>query len=492
MLPPHDRDLGMMVAVQAALIAELRAANAALRTQVAELQAVNQALQARVAELERRLGQDSSNSSKPPSQDGLRKPARPARRDRGARRPGKQPGASGAHLAQVANPDEVVVHLPERCAGCGSDLADAAAAGVQARQVFDLPELGLRVTEHRAQRRRCSCGVETAGRFPDGVRSPAQYGPGLRALACYLCVSQHLPVQRAARLLGDVLGASIAAGTLQGVVAQGAAGLGQFTRAVRDQLAAAAVAHFDETGARVAGRLHWVHSASTPELTWQTVHPRRGRQAMDAAGVLPGFQGVAVHDGWSPYWSYDAVHALCGAHLLRELDAVACEPRQGWAAGMAELLCDAKLVADRARQAGHKQADEAARARLMTRYERLLADGERANPPPQPRREGPGRQRQRRSPAARLLARLDAHRDEVLRFLDDLRVPFTNNQAERDLRMVKLQQKISGCWRTRTGAEAFLVVRSYLSTARKQGLNPLDVLCRLFQGNPWLPAPAGS
>jgi transposase len=237
------------------------AANAALGAQVVALQAANQALQARVAELQRRLGRDSST---PPSQDGLRKPARPARRDRGARRPGKQPGAPGAHLAQVADPDEVVVHLPQRCAGCGGDLADAAGAGVEARQVFDLPELGLWVTEHRAQRRRCTCGVETVGRFPDGVRAPAQYGPGLRALACYLCVYQHLPVEWAARLLGDVLGASVAAGTRQGVVAQGAAGLGEFAAVVRDQVAAAAVAHFDETGARVAGRLHWVHSASTP------------------------------------------------------------------------------------------------------------------------------------------------------------------------------------------------------------------------------------
>ena len=213
---------------------------------------------------------------------------------------------------------------------------------------------------------------------------------------------------------------------------------------------------------------------------------------MDAAGVLPGFQGVAVHDGWSPYWGYAATHALCGAHLLRELDAVAEEPRQGWAAGMAELLCDAKLVVDRARQAGYEQVDEAARATLVARYERLLADGERANPPPRLRRGGRGHRRQRRSPATRLLARLDSHRDEVLRFLNDLRVPFTNNQAERDLRMVKLQQKISGCWRTLVGAEAFLTVRSYLSTARKQGLNPLDVLRRLFEGRPWLPALVGS
>jgi transposase len=257
---------------------------------------------------------------------------------------------------------------------------------------------------------------------------------------------------------------------------------------VRAGLAAAPVAHFDETGARVAGRLHWVHSASTSLLSLFIVHAKRGKVAMDQAGVLPGFVGVAVHDGWAPYWRYDVTHALCGAHLLRELDAVTEEPGQGWAAGMAELLVDAKLVADRARAAGLQRVDDQARARLHAQYERLLADGQAANPP----LPTIGRRRGRacRSPAGRLLARLDTHCGEVLRSLDDCRVPFDNNQAERDLRMVKLQQKISGCWRTLAGAQAFLVLRSYLATARKHGNNPLAVLRRLFQGHPWLPAPA--
>jgi len=482
-ISPDPRDLEATVAVQAVIITALRAANAALRAQVAQLAG-------RVAELERRLGKDSSNSSKPPSQDGLRKPTRSLRGDVGGRRPGKQPGAPGAHLARVAEPDEVVVHAPERCATCGAALVAALVTGVEARQVFDVPKVRLRVTEHRVERRRCGCGETTAGVFPQGVRAPAQYGPGVRALGCYLLVYQHLPVDRAARLLGDVLGAPVAAGTLAGVVAEGAAGLGGFTQAVRDQLAVAPVAHFDETGARVAGRLHWVHSASTSTLTLQTVHPKRGTAAMDQAGVLPALQGVAVHDGWSPYWRYDLVHALCGAHLLRELEAIANEPAQGWTAGMVELLCDAKRVADRARAAGCAQVDDAARARLWARYERLLADGHAANPPPRARRGGGCRQR--RSPAANLLARLETYRHEVLRFLDDLQVPFDNNQAERDLRMVKLQQKISGCWRTLAGAEAFLTVRSYISTARKQSRSPLDALRRLFQGHPWLPAPATS
>ncbi len=473
------------MAVQAAVIAELRAANASLV-------AANAALQARVAELERRLGRDSANSSRPPSQDGLRKPARAQRRaaERGeGRRPGKQPGAPGAHLTQVATPDEVVWHTPDRCGGCSGDLADAPVVGVQARQVFDLPPLHLAVVEHRVQRRRCACGSTTAAAFPAHARAAACYGPGVRALVCYLYVHQHLPVDRAAQLLGDVLGAPLATGTLAAVVAEGAAGLEGFAQVVRERLAVAPVAHFDETGARVAGRLHWVHSASTAGLSLFTVHPKRGKVAMDAAGVLPGFGGVAVHDGWAPYWRYqDIRHALCGAHLLRELEAIAEGPGQGWAAGMAELLCDVKLAGDRARAAGLQWVDDQARARLRVRYQRLLADGRAANPPPRAAR----RVGVRRSPAARLLARLDAHRDEVLRSLDDTRVPFDNNQGERDLRMVKLQQKISGCWRTLAGAQAFLTLRSYVSTARKQGMNPLAVLRQLFEGRPWLPAPVGS
>ena len=470
------------------MIDQLREANA-------RLAAANAGLHARVAELERRLGKDSSNSSKPPSSDGLGKPARAQRRNAeraaGRRKPGKQPGAPGAHLAPVAEPDQVVEHVPERCGGCGEELAGAVVVGVEARQVFDLPVLRLGVVEHLAQRRRCGCGQVTAAAFPAQARAAACYGPRLRALVCYLLVHQHLPIDRAAQLCWDVLGASVATGTLASVVAEAAGGLEGFVEVVREQLAAGPVAHFDETGGRVAGRLHWVHSASTGRLSLFTVHAKRGKVAMDAAGVLPGFGGVAVHDGWSPYWRYEHLtHALCGAHLLRELQAITDEPGQGWAAGMAELLVDVKLASDRARAAGFQRVDDDARARLHTRYERLLADGQAANPPPPASGRRPGRPR--RSPAARLLARLDTHRDEVLRSLDDTRVPFDNNQAERDLRMVKLQQKISGCWRTPAGAEAFLALRSYLATARKHGMSPLAVLGQLFEGRPWLPAAAPS
>jgi transposase len=360
---------------------------------------------------------------------------------------------------------------------------------VEARQVFDLPEVRLWVCEHRAERRRCACGRVTAGVFPEQARAAACYGPGVRALGAYLAVQHHLPVERATQVLDDGLGAGCAAGTLGGLVAEAARGLGGFVERVREQLAGAEVAHFDETGARVAGRLHWVHSASTPLLSLFTVHPKRGVVAMDAAGVLPGFQGVAVHDGWSPYWRYQgATHALCAAHLLRELEAVAELPGQGWAAELAEWFAIACAQAVAARDAGADRLAPAVLARLTDRYDRILAAGRAANsPPPRPPAR---RRRRRRSPAACLLERLQAHREEVLRFLEDLRVPPTNNLAERDIRMVKLQQKISGCWRTLDGAQAFLTVRSYVATARKHGINPLAALRRLFEGDPWLPAPA--
>jgi transposase len=485
-----DLDLEAAVAVQAMVIEQLREANARLVAANAEQASLIATLNARVAELERRLGRDSSNSSRPPSSDGLGKPPAPKRRQRGGgRAAGKQPGAPGAHLAQVADPDEVVVHRPVVCERCGGDLTLAPVTGVEARQVFDLPEVRLGVCEHRAERRTCACGTTTQAGFPAEARAAACYGAGVRGLAGYLMVGHHLPVERAAQVLGDALGARVSAGMLAGLAAEAAGGLGGFVERVRERLAGAEVAHFDETGARVAGRLHWVHSASTELLSLFRVHAKRGVAAMDAAGVLPGFGGVAVHDGWSPYWRYSkATHALCAAHLLRELEAVAGLPGQGWAAELAEWFSIACATTTSARADGADRLEPAVSAGLCDRYDDILAKGQAANPPPS--RPPSRRRRRRRSPAACLLERLETHRGEVLRFLQDLRVPPTNNLAERDIRMVKLQQKISGCWRTLDGAQAFLTVRSYISTARKHGINPLVALRRLFKGDPWLPAPA--
>ena len=281
--------------------------------------------------------------------------------------------------------------------------------------MHDLPQLGLLVTEHRAERRRCVCGTVTAAAFPDGVRAPACYGPGVRAAVCYLHGQQHLPVERTAQALADLVGAEVAAGTVAAILGECADGLDGFIEAVRWQLAAAPVAHFDETGARVAGRLHWLHSACTDRLSLFTVHPRRGRQAMDQAGVLPDFQGVAVHDGWSSYAHYQqATHARCNAHHLRELAGVATLPGQrAWATGMAALLIEAKWAVGRAVAAGTDRLDPRRLDHYRARYQAIIDEGWRANPQPATTgTSGDRAGRRRRSKAASLLARLDDHREE--------------------------------------------------------------------------------
>jgi hypothetical protein len=315
---------------------------------------------------------------------------------------------------------------------------------------------------------------------PATVGAPAQYGPGVRAAASYLVAAQHLPYERAAATLADLLGAPVSTGSVAAWVADGAAALGEFTAAVREQLAGRAVVNFDETGLRVDGRLSWVHSASADTLTLYTCHERRGVEAMNAAGVLPAFRGIAVHDGWKPYRRYDVTHALCNAHHLRELAGIAEHGGQDWAADMARLLVEIHRVVERAKQAG---ADGLA-ADLITayraRYQQIVQAGWAVNPG--------GHRGRRGNRAANLLDRLDRYRDDVLRFATDFRVPFENNLAERDIRMVKLRQKISGCLRTTAGATAFCALRSYLSTAAKHGRSALAVLRQLHQGQPWLPA----
>ena len=276
-------------------------------------------------------------------------------------------------------------------------------------------------------------------------------------------------------------------GHVAGFVAQGADGLEEFLEEIRSQLTNAEVAHFDETGGRIEGRLAWIHAASTETLTLLTAHRKRGVEAMTDVGVLPVFKGVAVHDGWAPYRNFeDAEHALCGAHHLRELVA-ACEQGQAWALGMSCLLLDTKDAVDEAKAAGRKRLSANAVSELHASYRAVIELGYEENPGVADLSQG---RQPKRTKAQNLLLRLDQREREVLRFAHDFRVPFDNNLSERDLRMIKLQQKISGCWRTRQGAERFLAIRSYLSTARKQEQSPIDALTRLASGRPWLPARA--
>lgn len=507
----------MVALVEALLdrIAALEQANARLAAANGALEQTVATLTRRVTHLEHRLALDSHNSSKPPSSDwGSRgKPAprslRPAPGTSG-RRPGGQPGHPGTTLRLVDTPDRLVVHHPAQCAACGValTLADGGErVGAERRQVVDLPPLALEVTEHRVVHVACAaCGVETAGVFPVEVSQPVQYGDRVRAAAVYLHDYQLLPYARATELLDDLFGTGGARGTgglapcartVQAAESTCAAGLASVEAAIKEALQQAGVAHFDETSVRVDGHREWLHVTSTATLTHYGVHPKRGRGATDALGILPVFTGTAAHDAWAPYFTYDdCTHALCNAHLLRELVYLHEQHHQAWADELATLLVTGKDLVDTARAAGQDHLDAVLRATLDAHYDHLLAQGWAANPPPAPPPTGtppapPRRGRHTQTKAQNLLDRLGTRRREVLAFLDDFAVPFDNNQAERDLRMLKVQQKISGGFRSPAGAAAFARIRGYLSTLRKQGLPVLHALERVFAGSPLVPSFAG-
>lgn len=458
---------------------------AAQQRVIAQQVAQIEALQARVAELERRLGLNSRNSSKPPSSEGLAKPPPRSLRKVSGRRPGKQPGSPGAALSQVQCPDEVVEHRPVACAGCRDALAGAPVVDVVRRQVFDLPPVRMTVTEHRLASCRCACGAVTGAAAPAGVGSPAQYGPGVAALAAYLVVAHHVPVKRAAQILADLCGAAVSVGWVAARISRTASGLTGFAARLGEAVSAAPVVHFDETSARVDGRNRWVHVACTPWLTAYHLDDKRGQDAINAMGALPALSApqVAVHDGWMPYLRdcYTGVaHALCNAHHLRELLGWAeHDPdRNGWALTLADLLREGKTRVDAALATGHHRLDQPILADLLTRWQQGIDAAYAANPPP------PGRGRGK---ILALVDRLRGFTTEIWRFAHNFTVPFDNNQAERDIRMVKLQPKISGGWRTTDGARDWLRIRSYISTAAKHGLHILTALRDAVTGNAWTP-----
>ena len=477
---------------------ELEAENASLQAETATLHEQVRALVARVQELEGRLAKDSHNSSKPPSSDGLaRKPK--SLRPKSGKKSGGQPGHRGHHLRLVAQPDVLVPHRPATCGTCQHPLPPTASAWVERRQVHELPPLRVVVTEHQIAHVRCpDCGATTRGEVPPTVRAPVQYGPRLQALAVYLVQQQFVPYARTRELLAEVFGAPLAVGTLVSLVQRGAAQLDRVEGQIKRGLRRAAVLHHDETGLRVVRHAasptapagaqgHWTHVTSTPQLTHYAVHPQRGAGALEAIGILPRFRGVSVHDGWTSYRHYQRCrHALCNAHHLRELTFVEEELHQPWAGQLKALLREMHTTVEQARAAGATQLPTAQRDALRARYEALLGVGLAANPRPPPAAAdaAPRRGRPKQSPVRNLLDRLWTYEDEALLFLDDFAVPFDNNQAERDLRMVKVQQKVSGTFRSPRGAHAFCRLRTLLSTWRKQGRSALGALEALVAGRP--------
>ena len=464
----------------------LKAENIALRVECGTLRE-------RVRTLEAQLAKDSHNSHKPPSSDGLAKPAPKSLRAPSQRPSGGQLGHPGHTLRMVENPDRILTHRVERCSACGQSLDTVHPARIERRQVHDLPEPKLEITEHQVETKTCSCGCVNRATFPPEAPAPVQYGPRLKGTAVYLSQYQLIPFERTGEILRDLHGCeSFSQGTLANFHADCAARLEPVEAAILQQVADSPVAGFDETGVRATGSLHWLHTVCTKMLTWYYAHKKRGSEAMDAAGVLPTFQGRAIHDFWKSYLKYDCQHALCNAHLLRELVFLHEQHKQVWAKAMIDHLLAIKQAVANARTAQLQALPDTEKVSLIARYNRIVEEGyaenPRAQPPSGPKRRG----RPKQTKALNLLDRFRDHSQSILAFLHDFAVPFDNNQAERDLRMMKVRQKISGTFRSFDALENFCRIRGYVSTARKNGLTALDALRRIFLGNPFLPTPDSS
>lgn len=440
-------------------------------------------LKARVAELERRLGRNSGNSSMPPSTDVFTKPAKPVIPKSGRRR-GKQPGAPGGGLALVADPDQVVDVYPSACGGCGTSLtasSEADSAGYARRQCRDIPAVSVAVTETRWHTVRCGCGYATAAPVPAQVADGPCYGPGLASLAVYLVVYQHIPVERAAQLIADVTGANVSTGWVASQLPKAAGLVAGSVRLIRALLILGHVLHADESTTNIAGRRRYLHVACTRALTLLGLAPR-SRRGADGLGVLPGFRGTMVHDAYVLYDGYpDAAHQLCIAHVIRELTAQEeLFAHQVWPGQIRWALSQLNKQAAAARDAG---LDHIPPERAEV-YLRVFHQGVAVGLSRHPRTSRTAAQ----SDATNLLERLRDRAHQYLRFTEDLHVDATNNRAERDLRPVKTQIKISGCHQSQTGAAHWLAVRSYISSAIKNGHGAYDALHHAFTGKPWMPA----
>jgi transposase len=491
--PSYDELAVLVVGLTARLdelsarVAGLEADNARLITENTELRRENAVLRAENAELRRRLGLNSTNSGKPPSSDGLAKPPPTSMRGRSGRKPGKQPGGTGTALSQVQVPDEQVDHYPPGCGTCGDvlDPVTAVQAGVPVvRQVFDIPEVRVRVTAHLLHALACAgCGAVTRASAPAGVTAPAVYGPTVTMLAAYLAAQHHIPVARVAEILADVAGIEVSIGWVTTACARMAAAVAGANEAIKDAIAAAGVAYFDETVTRVAGRNHWLHAAATGRLTAYHIDEHgRSVASMTAFGILPRFTGVAVHDAYSGYDGFTTcTHALCNAHILREATGIGeFDPHaraDGWADDLVTLLGDAHRWVAHWRDRGHTGLPAFKYDDLSERYDQVVDRALTTHP------TQPGRQ----TPARNLALRLHTRKTEFLRFAADFTVSFSNNVAEQAVRMVKSKTRVSGGFRTLQGAQTFLAIRGYISTIRKNGLRAATELRNALLADPWMP-----
>ena len=461
---------------------ELEAENERLRQEVAELRELLQAALSRIKELEAQVGQNSRNSSWPSSRDKGKRRSKSLRK-RSGKRPGGQPGHEGHTLEFNPEPTQIVDHRPVQCIHCESEFGPDEQMRINnRRQVVDLPPMMLEVTEHRTQSIVCRCcGRETSGLFPADVTNPVQYGPRIKGAVVYLKQAQLIPYERTREMLGDLFGVTMSPGTLQNIVAAAAKRLAPVMEQIKCSLQGVHSLHCDESGFYIGGNRQWLHSAGSRQLTYYLPHPSRGTKALKTMGILDGFSGTAIHDFWSSYWTFDNCnHAACNVHLLRDLNAQEEQGDQPWATRFKHFLLAAKTVVEKARQRGEYTLSSAKLAQVERIFVQLVNSALLANPPPPGGWPRGKRGRPKKTKARNLAERIAKYRTAILAFVYDFNVPFDNNLAERDLRMLKVQQKISGCFRSHQGAEDFCAIRSYISTLRKQNLDVWTALNSLF------------
>ena len=446
-------------------------------------------LEERIKALEDRMAQDSHNSSKPPSSDEFPKPKPKNLRKNTGRNPGGQEGHKGHRLEPVEFPDHMINIDVKECEQCGHRLEDVAAHKHERRQVFDLPPLKLEVTEHQAEIKQCpQCGHENKGTFPQELQGPVQYGLRMKSVMVYLSSYQAIPYGRLQELWRDLFSCLLSEGTLVNANEECAGHLVDAQQKIKDHMLESSVVHFDETGLRVEGKRSWLHVAGTQDATVYLTHPKRGQEAMDEMGILPRFQGTAVHDHWESYFAYTCDHALCNAHHLRELIFVSEQYHQSWAQEMIDCLLDIKASVDKSKEANDSLAPEEI-AQFEERYDGILKKGYLANPSsPLAEEAHQKRGRTKQSQPKNLLDRLQEDKKETLALMYDLNVPFDNNRGEQDVRMMKVQQKISGTFRSDEGADAFCRIRGYISTARKNAVNILEAIQAAFKGHLFIPS----